>query len=57
MPIYEASASAPGAFVATSHSGVTLAAVHALELAPQLAAGTLDPALTAFSGQRLRVAA
>ena len=57
MPIYEASASAPGAFVATSHSGVTLAAVHALELAPQLAAGTLDPALAAFSGQRLRTAA
>ncbi|HEY1459548.1 MAG TPA: FAD-dependent oxidoreductase [Casimicrobiaceae bacterium] len=57
MPIYEASASAPGAFVATSHSGVTLAAVHALELAPQFAAGTLDPALTAFSGQRLRASA
>ena len=29
LPIYDASDSVPGAFVATSHSGVTLAAVHA----------------------------
>jgi len=57
LPIYDASGSVPGAFVATSHSGVTLAAVHALELAPQLVAGTIDPALAAFSAHRLRAAA
>src|SRR5208282_826246 len=37
FPIYDRSESAPGAFVATCHSGVTLAAGHALFLAPMLA--------------------
>ncbi len=48
-PIYEQSASAPGAFIVTCHSGVTLAAVHVLELAPQIAAGALPAALACFS--------
>ena len=34
FPIYDQSTECPGAFVATCHSGVTLAAAHALTLAP-----------------------
>lgn len=41
FPIYEQSARCPGAFVATCHSGVTLAANHALVLAPLIAQGAL----------------
>jgi glycine/D-amino acid oxidase-like deaminating enzyme len=37
FPIYAASRSSPGAYVATCHSGVTLAAVHAYKLAPAIA--------------------
>jgi glycine/D-amino acid oxidase-like deaminating enzyme len=55
FPIYEQSTAAPGAFLATCHSGVTLAAAHALELAPMIAAGALDPRLTPFSAERLHV--
>ncbi len=39
FPFIEQSETCPGAFVATCHSGVTLAAAHALELAPMIAAG------------------
>jgi octopine oxidase subunit B len=52
FPIYEQSPSCPGAFIATCHSGVTLAAGHALVLAPMLAAGRLDPALARFGSRR-----
>jgi glycine/D-amino acid oxidase-like deaminating enzyme len=52
FPIYEQSASCPGAFVATCHSGVTLAANHALAVAPMIAAGRLDPELAPFSARR-----
>lgn len=55
FPIYEQSASQRGAFVATCHSGVTLAAAHALELAPRVAAGDLGPELRPFSSERLHV--
>jgi hydrogen cyanide synthase HcnC len=41
FPIYHQSVSSPGAFVVTCHSGVTLAANHALVLAPLIAAGEL----------------
>lgn len=41
-PIYQQSAACPGAFNASCHSGVTLAAAHALVLAPQIAAGELS---------------
>jgi glycine/D-amino acid oxidase-like deaminating enzyme len=51
-PIYEQSKTAPGAFLANCHSGVTLAAVHALALAPQIAAGTLDESLEPFAADR-----
>ena len=53
FPIYEQSRSFPGAFVACCHSGVTLAANHALTLAPMIARGELDPALLgAFTARR-----
>ncbi|WP_448203957.1 NAD(P)/FAD-dependent oxidoreductase [Azospirillum sp. sgz302134] len=55
FPIYEQSASAPGAFVATCHSGVTLAANHALALAPHIAAGGLPEEFTVFSARRFDV--
>lgn len=55
FPIYDQSESAPGAFIATCHSGVTLAAVHAETLAPMIAQGALDPALSPFSARRFHV--
>jgi glycine/D-amino acid oxidase-like deaminating enzyme len=56
-PIYDRSTTAPGAYVVTCHSGVTLAAVHATVLAPQIAAGALAPGLGAFSARRFDVPA
>ncbi|YBV93894.1 FAD-binding oxidoreductase (plasmid) [Phyllobacteriaceae bacterium JZ32] len=53
FPIYEQSETCPGAFVACCHSGVTLAANHAYEVAPMIAAGSLDEArLGAFTAKR-----
>jgi len=57
FPIYEQSASAPGAFLVTCHSGVTLAAVHATVLAPQIAAGALANELGSFAARRFDVPA
>ena len=55
FPIYEQSAAHPGAFVVTCHSGVTLAANHALELAGHILAGALPPELSVFSARRFDV--
>lgn len=55
FPIYEQSATAPGAFLATCHSGVTLAANHALALAPHIAAGRLPQEFDVFSARRFHV--
>jgi glycine/D-amino acid oxidase-like deaminating enzyme len=55
FPVYDQSATHPGAFVATCHSGVTLAAIHALTLAPMIAAGTLAAELAPFSTRRFHV--
>lgn len=56
FPIYEQSETHPGAFVATCHSGVTLAANHALALAPCIAEGRLPPDTFApFSTRRFHV--
>ena len=52
FPIYDQSVSCPGAFVATCHSGVTLASNHALVLAPMIAEGRLAPDLDPFSARR-----
>jgi octopine oxidase subunit B len=54
FPIYDASQSCPGAFLATCHSGVTLAANHALALPPLIDAGDLSP-VQPFSAQRFHV--
>jgi glycine/D-amino acid oxidase-like deaminating enzyme len=55
FPVYEESRTAPGAFVATCHSGVTLAAAHALELAPRIAAGDLGAGVAPFNSERFHV--
>jgi hydrogen cyanide synthase HcnC len=55
FPIYQQSVTCPGAFVATCHSGVTLAANHALAVAPMIAAGRLDADLDVFTARRFDV--
>jgi glycine/D-amino acid oxidase-like deaminating enzyme len=55
FPIYEQSATQPGAFVVTCHSGVTLASAHVFDLAPRIAAGELGPEMKPFSAERLNV--
>ena len=54
FPIYDASQSCPGAFLATCHSGVTLAANHALVLPPLIDTGELG-AVQPFSARRFHV--
>jgi len=51
-PVYEESAQYSGAFLATCHSGVTLAAVHATDLADALHQGKLDARIEPFHGKR-----
>ncbi|WP_373824357.1 NAD(P)/FAD-dependent oxidoreductase [Achromobacter insuavis] len=55
FPIYQQSETCPGAFVATCHSGVTLAAAHALKLAPMIVAGQLADDMAPFSTRRFHV--
>ena len=55
FPVYEQSVTHPGAFIATCHSGVTLAANHAMTLAPMIAEGALTPELQTFSTKRFHV--
>ena len=56
FPIYDQSQCCPGAFVVCCHSGVTLAANHAMTLAPMIAAGRLEESVVgAFSGRRFDV--
>lgn len=58
FPIYDQSTTHPGAFLVTCHSGVTLAAGHALSLAPMIAAGQLDQTrVGAFSARRFHAEA
>jgi glycine/D-amino acid oxidase-like deaminating enzyme len=52
FPIYDRSETHPGAFLVTCHSGVTLAAAHALRLAPWIAGAPLPAELPAFSARR-----
>jgi glycine/D-amino acid oxidase-like deaminating enzyme len=52
LPIYEQSTRCPGAFAATCHSGVTLAAAHALELAPAILSGQLPGKFDVFKAAR-----
>lgn len=55
FPVYDQSASAPGAFIVAGHSGVTLAAGHAFALAPQILAGRLGPEFGPYSARRFLV--
>ena len=55
FPIYGQSVAHPGAFVATCHSGVTLAAVHAYAFAPAVAAGTLPESFKPYVASRFDV--
>ncbi|MGQ0582680.1 MAG: NAD(P)/FAD-dependent oxidoreductase [Reyranella sp.] len=58
FPIYDESETHPGAFVVCCHSGVTLAANHALTVATMIARGALDKSLVApFSARRFHVQA
>jgi glycine/D-amino acid oxidase-like deaminating enzyme len=55
-PIYDQSKACPGAFIATCHSGVTLAAAHAVLLPPCIDMGNLpNESLAAFSTRRFDV--
>ncbi|WP_143160855.1 NAD(P)/FAD-dependent oxidoreductase [Pollutimonas bauzanensis] len=55
FPIYEQSRTHPGAFIATCHSGVTLAAAHAFRFSAMVAAGAVPSDLDAFSTRRFHV--
>lgn len=55
LPIYEQSAAHPGAYVAMCHSGVTLAAVHALVVAGEIATQQTALAGNTFPGRRFHV--
>ena len=57
FPVYEQSETHPGSFVATCHSGVTLAAAHAFALAPSIAQGTLPESFAPVSARRFDVRA
>jgi len=54
-PVYDQSATHPGAFAITCHSGVTLAAAHALDLAADIEAGGLAHHLSEFTERRFDV--
>ena len=58
FPIYQRSPAFPQAYAACCHSGVTLAASHALVLAPLIARGALPPeTFGAFGTRRFDVPA
>ena len=57
LPIYEASTRCPGAFVASCHSGITLAAQHAGALVAWMRGGAAPAALAAFGSERFDVQA
>lgn len=54
-PIYDVYPEYPGLFSASCHSGVTLAPVHALRLAPLIATMNVPPQLAAMSARRFDV--
>ena len=55
FPIYQQSSTQPGAFVVTCHSGITLAAAHALVLSKWIASDTQPDNLESFSGDRFSI--
>ncbi|WP_244851730.1 FAD-binding oxidoreductase [Caballeronia sp. SL2Y3] len=52
FPVYDQSEAHPGAFVVTCHSGVTLAAAHAMRIAPWVLGAPIPEELPAFSARR-----
>ena len=54
-PVYAESEECPGAFVAICHSGVTLAAAHATDLAQAISAGSLGDYFAPFHARRFDV--
>jgi glycine/D-amino acid oxidase-like deaminating enzyme len=56
FPIYRESETMPGAFSISCHSGVTLAAAHAMELAPVILRGGFNARFAAFSPERFDAA-
>lgn len=52
FPVYDQSEAHPGAFVVTCHSGVTLAAAHALRIAPWILGAPIPDELPTFSARR-----
>lgn len=54
-PIYDVYPEYPGLFSASCHSGVTLAPIHAMRLAPLIAATNVPPQLAAMSARRFNV--
>jgi glycine/D-amino acid oxidase-like deaminating enzyme len=57
FPLYQQSAHHRGAFAFSVHSGVTLAPIHAFDLADAVAAGVLPEALAPFNEERLALQA
>lgn len=57
LPIYEASSTCPGAYLVTCHSGVTLASLHAGEVARAIADDALAARYPEFSPARFEEAA
>lgn len=57
FPMYDQSQTYPGAFLVTCHSGVTLAANHAMTIAPAILAGALPEMVACFSARRFNVPA
>ena len=57
FPIYAESETSQGAYVVTCHSGVTLAAAHALDLAPALLRDGFNETFAAFSLGRFKATA
>ncbi|MFV0515283.1 MAG: NAD(P)/FAD-dependent oxidoreductase [Jhaorihella sp.] len=57
FPIYDTFSDFPGLFAANCHSGVTLAPVHAMRLAPMIAEATYSPQIAAMSARRFHVQA
>ena len=55
FPIYDESASRPGVFVTTCHSGVTLAAAHVFEIPNWVTGAPLPPEMACFRTERFDV--
>ena len=55
FPIYDQSKTHPGAFVFTCHSGVTLAAIHALEVSRWVMEGEIPEEMSCFATDRFDV--